>query len=72
MTLNKSAYYLLRIDYDSFVVTGEQVSMMMDIIHKDKMIRVTDIANNFLMKPYKNDTMLSIQELYDIELIKLK
>ena len=72
MTLNKSAYYLLRIDYDSFVVTGEQVSIMMDIIHKDKMIQVTDIANNFLMKPYKNDTMLSIQELYDIELIKLK
>lgn len=72
MELKRENLYLLRIDFDSYIVTGYELNHVLNLIHHEKIIRVTDIANNFLMKQYTEETKISFQELYHIKKIEVE
>lgn len=72
MNITLENLYLLRIDFDCFIVTGYEIRNVMDNVNQYKIIKVTDIANNFLSKPCTEDTKISFQELYHIKEIVLQ
>lgn len=72
MTLKDDALYPLKVDFDCFIVTGQKLNKTLENIYEHKQIVIFDIANNYLQKPYTNETNFSYQELYQIKAIYLK
>ena len=72
MDLKDDVLYLLRVDFDCFIVNGQELNKTLKNIYEHKQIVVFDIANNYLQKPCTDETKISYQELYQIKGIYLK
>lgn len=70
--IDLSSYYLLRVDFSSFIITGYRLSITLDLMRESRVIELTDIANNYLIQPLKEDTKVCYQKLYNIKSIELQ
>lgn len=70
--IKKDVLYLLRVDFDSFIVCGHQLELTLRSMRENQVIEVSDIADNYLLKPYTKEVRISYQELYKIKTIILQ
>ena len=72
MKLKLENFYLLRVDYDCFIVKGIEIDRLLTMITDYDTVEFYDIADNYLRKPHTPETKISWQELYHIKSIELK
>lgn len=72
MKINLDSFYLLRVDYDCFIVQGSEIDRLLTMISDYETVEFYDIADNYLRKPHAPETKISWQELYRIKYIELK
>ena len=72
MKLKLENFYLLRVDYDCFIVKGIEIDRLLTMITDYDTVEFYDIADNYLRKPHTPETKISWQELYRIKSIELK
>lgn len=72
MKIRMDNLYLLRVDYDCFIVKGIEIDRLLTMITDYDTVEFYDIADNYLRKPHTPETKISWQELYHIKSIELK
>ena len=69
--IKDNALYLLRVDFDSFIVHSYDLKNTLFLIDENRVIKVLDINNNMLLKPFTEETKISYQELYRVKRLEL-